>query len=160
MPVTTLLLVRHGETDWNAQLRYQGHADIPLNERGRQQARELAARVAAEAVDAIYASDLSRARETGEIVAARLGLPVLTDPGLREMDVGSFEGRTHEEVAGREWDGEPREAHSKRVLRTLDRIAAAHPSARVLVVTHGGCLRRVQESLGIDAAGFENCAVW
>jgi 2,3-bisphosphoglycerate-dependent phosphoglycerate mutase len=159
--VTTLLLVRHGETDWNAEHRWQGHTDVPLNERGREQARALAEQLAAEPVDAIYASDLSRARATADTVAARLGLPVTVDPDLREIDVGSREGLTGEEVGEREWDGEPHDAHAERVLRAVHRIAAAHPTGRVLVVAHGGCLRRVQEAIDAEVDGwFGNCVLW
>jgi len=160
--VTTLLLVRHGETDWNAERRWQGHTDVPLNERGREQARALAEELAADGrVDAIYSSDLSRARATAETVAERLGLPVTVDPDLREIDVGSREGLTGEEVGDREWDGEAHDAHAERVLRAVHRIAAAHPTGRVLVVAHGGCLRRVQEAIDAEVDGwFGNCVVW
>src|SRR3954452_24611267 len=97
MTGTTLLLVRHGETDWNAEGRLQGHTDRPLNEYGRRQAKELAARLAGGHVDAIYASDLSRARETAEIVGERLGLTVVIDPDLRETNWGTWEGLTGDE---------------------------------------------------------------
>jgi broad specificity phosphatase PhoE len=157
--VTTLLLVRHGETDWNAERRWQGHTDVPLNERGREQARALAEELAAaEAVDAIYTSDLSRAHSTAEIVGARLGLPVVVDPDLREIDVGSREGLTGD-IDG-PWDGEPQEAHSERILTAVHRIAERHPRERVLVVTHGGSMRRIHEHLGVDHVPVGNCVVW
>ena len=159
--MTTLLLVRHGETDWNRELRIQGSSDIELNELGRKQAEALADELAHVELDAIYASDLSRARATAETVAERLGLPVTVDPDLREIDVGSREGLTGAEVGDREWDGEPHEAHAERVLRAVHRIAAAHPSGRVLVVAHGGCLRRVQEAIDAEVDGwFGNCVLW
>src|SRR6185437_6606991 len=105
--MTTLLLVRHGETDWNAERRYQGHADVPLNDRGVEQARELAEQLAGERIDAIYSSDLSRAHATAEIVGERLGVPVVTDPDLREIDVGAVEGLTFEESRSFDgWQGE------------------------------------------------------
>lgn len=159
--MTTLLLVRHGETDWNAERRWQGHADVPLNERGREQVRALADELAGEEIDAIYASDLSRARDTAEAVAARLGIPVVTDPDLREIDVGPIEGMTAEESkAFTDWQGEPKEAHALRILGALDRIAERHPTEHVLVVTHGGSMRRVHEHLGLEGGPFENCVVW
>ena len=160
--MTTLLLVRHGETDWNAQRRWQGHADVPLNDRGREQARELADSLAGEGIDAIYASDLSRASDTAEAVGGRLGIDVVFDPGLREIDVGPIEGLTADEAAAYEgWQGEPKESHSERVLAAVRRIAERHPDGRVLVVTHGGSIRRVYEHLGLDGGGpFDNCAVW
>ena len=157
--MTTLLLVRHGETDWNAERRWQGHADVPLNDRGREQARTLADRLAGERIDAIYTSDLGRARETAEILAARLGVPVVTDPDLREIDVGSREGLTGDQ-GDRPWDGETHDAHAARMLGAVHRIAAGHPEERVLVVTHGGSMRRIDEHLGLENSGpFENCAV-
>src|SRR2546421_12731333 len=103
--MVTLLLIRHGETDWNAEHRWQGHADVPLNERGREQAKALAEELAPEGADAIYASDLSRARDTAEIVGERLGLPGVLDPDLPEIGVGSRAGLTGDEVGGRAWDG-------------------------------------------------------
>ncbi len=86
--MTTILLVRHGETDWNTERRWQGHADQPLNAAGRAQALELAAALIDRGVDVVYASDLSRAHETAMIVAEQLGRSVLIDPRLREVDVG------------------------------------------------------------------------
>jgi probable phosphoglycerate mutase len=97
--VTTLLIARHGETEWNREERYQGHADPPLNKTGRAQAEKLGNDLAGEPVDAIYSSDLRRASETADIVGARLGLPVEQDSGLREIDVGSLR-RVQEAVLG------------------------------------------------------------
>ena len=159
--MTTLLLVRHGETDWNAGRRWQGHTDVPLNARGRAQAAALAEELAADPPSAIYTSDLSRARETAEIVGTQLGVPVILEPRLREIHVGSREGLTAEEVGDREWDGEPHAEHGVRVLAAVRDVAAAHPNGRVLVVAHGGSLRRVQEEIGADTeVWFDNCVLW
>jgi broad specificity phosphatase PhoE len=160
--VTTLLLVRHGETDWNADGRLQGQTDRPLSDYGRRQARQLADELAGEELEAIYASDLSRARETAEIVGKRLGLPVQLDPGLREKDWGSWEGLTAVERDRVEFAGESTEAHQERILRALRRIAETHPGdGRVLVVTHGGSMRRVQTAtLGWALPVVENCGRW
>jgi broad specificity phosphatase PhoE len=159
--VTTLLLARHGETEWNREERYQGHADPPLNETGRAQAEELADRLAAEPIHAIYSSDLRRAGETAEIVGRRLGLPVEQDPGLREIDVGSWQGLTKAQIDGRPWDGETYEHHAARVTQALRQIAAGHPGRTVLVVSHGGSLRRVQEAvLGEPLPVVGHCTVW
>jgi probable phosphoglycerate mutase len=159
--VTELLLARHGETDWNRERRWQGHADPPLNDQGRAQARELAEALAGETLDAIYASDLRRAYETAEIVGARLGVPVTSEPGLREIDVGSWSGLTREQVAGLEWDGEPQDAHRERVLEVVRRLVRLHPQGRVLLVTHGGSLRRIFEAIGAgDRAAAANCEVF
>src|SRR5437764_2409246 len=99
--VTTLLLARHGETDWNRARRWQGHADRPLTERGRAQAAELAERLADIALDAVYSSDLRRARETAEAVAQAQGVDLVQLAELREVSVGSWEGLTREEAATR-----------------------------------------------------------
>jgi broad specificity phosphatase PhoE len=159
--VTALLLVRHGETDWNADGRLQGHTDRPLSDFGRRQARHLAEELAEEKLDAIYASDLSRARETAEIVGVRLGLGVVIDPGLREKDWGTWEGLTGVERDRVEFVGESTEAHQERMLGALRRIAERHSGGRVLVVTHGGSMRRVQTvALGMALPVVENCGRW
>jgi broad specificity phosphatase PhoE len=155
--VTTLLLARHGETDWNRDGRWQGHTDTTLNERGRAQARALAAEVAGLPIGAVYSSDLARAAETAKIVAERLGVPVRTDPRLRELHLGGWEGLTTPEIEERypseiaRWradDGSTavagRESYAQmgeRVVAALTEIAAAHPSDDVLVVLHGGPIR-------------------
>ena len=160
--MTTLLLVRHGETDWNAEGRLQGHTDRPLSEFGRRQAERLAATLAAEKLDAIYASDLARARETAEIVGERLGLPIALEPDLREKDWGTWEGLTAVERDRVEFVGESTQAHQERILGALRRIAERHPrDCRVLVVTHGGSMRRVQTAaMGMALPVVENCGRW
>jgi broad specificity phosphatase PhoE len=160
--VTTLLLVRHGETDWNADGRLQGQTDRPLSEFGRRQARRLADELADEGLEAIYSSDLVRARETAEIVAGPLGLPVNLDPDLREKDWGTWEGLTAVERDHVEFVGESTEAHQERILRALRRISREHDDrGRVLVVTHGGSMRRVQTAaLGMALPVVENCGRW
>jgi 2,3-bisphosphoglycerate-dependent phosphoglycerate mutase len=152
--VTTLLLARHGETDWNRELRFQGHADPPLNELGRRQAQELADRLEREPVAAVYCSDLRRAHETARIVGERLGVGVTVVQGLREIDVGSWSGLTRDEIAerfpdgfggwfggGQDHDGETRDELTARVVESARRIAAAHPGEQVLLVSHGGAVR-------------------
>jgi probable phosphoglycerate mutase len=153
--MTRLLLARHGETDWNSERRWQGHADRPLNDTGREQAAELADSLSATPVAAIYSSDLARARETAEIVGARLGLPVVLDPGLREVDVGEWSGMRHDDIAERfpegfarwqngwhGWDGgESYEEMRERAVATLLRIATDHEDETILVVAHGGTIR-------------------
>jgi broad specificity phosphatase PhoE len=159
--VTVLLLVRHGETDWNAEGRLQGHTDTPLNDYGRRQAASLAEQLAGDGIAAIYASDLSRARETAEIVGGRIGLPVSVEPDLREKNWGSWEGLTPTERDAVEYVGESTEAHRERTLRALLAIAERHPEERVLVVTHGGSVRRVQAAVsGFAMPVIGNCDVW
>ena len=160
--MTTLLLVRHGETDWNADGRLQGQTDRPLSEFGRRQARKLAEELADERLEAIYSSDLVRARETAEIVGRRLGLPVVLEAELREKDWGTWEGLTAVERDRVEFVGESTEEHQERILRALRRIAERHPGdGNVLVVTHGGSMRRVQTAaLGMALPVVENCGRW
>ena len=160
--MTTLLLVRHGETDWNAVGRLQGHTDRPLSDYGRRQARELAGELEHEELEAIYSSDLARARETAEIVGERVGLPVVVEPDLREKDWGTWEGLTAVERDRVEFVGETTEAHQERILGALRRISESHPGdGRVLVVTHGGSMRRVQTAaMGMAMPVVENCGRW
>jgi broad specificity phosphatase PhoE len=157
----TLLLVRHGETDWNAAGRLQGHTDRPLNDYGRTQARRLAEQLHGDGIAAIYASDLVRARETAEILSERLGLPVLLDADLRERNWGSWEGLTPDERLSVEFEGETTEEHRERMLRAVGQIAERHPGRRVVVVTHGGSMRRIQAAVaGAALPVVENCRVW
>jgi broad specificity phosphatase PhoE len=160
--VTTLLLVRHGETDWNADGRLQGQTDRPLSDYGRRQARKLAEELEGEELEAIYSSDLARARETAEIVGERLGLPVELDAELREKDWGTWEGLTAVERDRVEFVGESTQAHQERILGALRRIAERHHGdGRVLVVTHGGSMRRVQTAaMGMALPVVENCGRW
>ena len=151
-------MARHGETDWNRDQRFQGHADPPLNEAGREQARALGERLAGERLDAVYTSPLQRASETAAIVAARLGLEPEPLDGLREVDVGSWSGLTRTDVEqrfpdgyrrwlefGHGWDdGESYDDLGKRVLAALTQLAARHPGGRILVVTHGGPMRAAE----------------
>jgi broad specificity phosphatase PhoE len=153
--VTTILLARHGETDWNREGRFQGHADPPLNEAGRAQAAELAAALARDELAAVYSSPLRRALETAEIVAGTHGLEPVPVQALHEVDVGSWQGLTRAEVErrfpeqyahwldyGQGWDdGETYDEMGERVVATLLELAAAHDGARILAVTHGGPIR-------------------
>jgi probable phosphoglycerate mutase len=164
--VTTILLARHGETDWNRQGRFQGWADPPLNDAGRAQARELAERLRDTPFDAVYSSDLRRAHETADIVAAPHDVPVMIDPGLREIDVGSWSGLTRREIEARfpgadHHDGESREDHLARVLAAVERIARAHVGERILIVSHGGSLRALRRhAIGEPVHPMENCGVY
>src|SRR5919108_2705992 len=101
MDTTRIILVRHGETDWNATGRIQGHSDTPLNAVGREQAQRVAQRLASESVRALYSSDLARAFETATIIGQTLGLSVVTSPRLRERQYGAWEGLTSAEIQSR-----------------------------------------------------------
>jgi broad specificity phosphatase PhoE len=162
--VTTILLARHGETDWNRDGRWQGWADPPLNETGRAQARELADQLRTTPFDAVYSSDLRRAFQTAEILAHSHNVEVVADPGLREIDIGSWSGLTRAEIderfGGVLVDGESREHHQARVLAAVERIARAHTGERVLVVTHGGTMRALHDHVSEQPYHpVANCAV-
>jgi broad specificity phosphatase PhoE len=153
--VTTILLARHGETDWNRDYRFQGHADPPLNDAGRAQAVDLSAALASEELAAVYSSPLRRAFETAEVVTAARALEPVAVEALREVDVGSWQGLTRAEVErrfpeqyarwldhGQGWDdGESYEEMGDRVVAALLELAEAHDGERILAVTHGGPIR-------------------
>ncbi len=167
--MATVLLARHGETDWNAARRWQGHTDRPLTDRGRAQAAALAERLDDTELECVYSSDLTRARETAAAVAERQGVDLRTLPELREVDVGSWAGLTKSEAEARfpeafaRWkagyvgwdDGETYEAMAERVTRAALAIAAAHPDEPVLVVSHGGPIRALHAAaLGLDVHAY------
>lgn len=157
---TSILLIRHGETAWNAERRLQGHLDIALNQEGERQARLLAAALAGERLDAIVASDLLRARQTADAVARVHGLPVQSDRALRERCYGGFEGMLYSEIAQRfprefaAWQardvdaalpagvnrGETFRQFHSRVTGAMLRWAREHPGKTLALVAHGGVL--------------------
>jgi len=170
--MTRILLARHGETEWNRLGRWQGHADPPLNETGRLQALQLAEALAGDGVVVVYSSDLARASETARAIGGRLGVDVVEDAGLREIDVGSWSGLTRAQVQERfpegyaRWldgeighDGETREELTARVVGAVERIVGAHREGTVVVVTHGGAIRALRRHLHGDPGDpLANCA--
>jgi probable phosphoglycerate mutase len=158
MEPTRILAIRHGETAWNVDTRLQGHLDIPLNDVGLRQAQHLAqALVQRDAIDAIYASDLSRAHTTAQAIAQAMGHTVSTHVGLRERHFGVFQGRTFDEVEAElpdhawhwrkrtpDWSppegGESLLALRERIVRTVDELAARHAGQQIVLVAHGGVL--------------------
>lgn len=166
-----LILVRHGVTAWNKDRRFQGQIDIPLDDEGRDQAMRTGRRLAGERVDAVYSSDLSRARETADAIARAIGVERRSEHGLRERHYGAFEGRTHDEIrrdrpqAYARWHarepgfalpggGESLSQFHGRVLATLRTLASRHPGERVVAVTHGGvldCAYRIASGLPVEA---------
>ncbi len=137
--VTTLFLVRHGETVDNARQIMQGQTQGCLNEKGREQAQQVAQRLAEEAIDAVVASDLHRAIQTAEIIAAPHGLPVRTTKLLRERDWGGFTGRYIPDLKGEVWpdDIESEQVLLQRAADFLQYITATYPGKRVVAVGHG-----------------------
>jgi probable phosphoglycerate mutase len=167
---TRILAIRHGETAWNRDTRIQGQLDIELNERGRAQAAALAEALRDESITAIYSSDLARARETAQALAAISGAPLTLDTALRERAFGQFEGHTWAEIETRwpedsqRWrkrdlgfapgGGESLPVLFDRCVAAVERLAAAHPGETIAIVAHGGvmdCLYRAGTRLGLDA---------
>lgn len=164
-----LYLIRHGETDWNAEGRIQGQSDIELNSYGEAQAQCLAARLVEEGeFHALYSSPLKRASCTAQVIGRALNLPIIYDARLVERSLGVLEGLTMNEIkeqfphVHRAWhEGgmrppipgeEPREAFVMRTRAFIDDLRAAHPQGQVIVVTHGGTLNMLLlASLGLDA---------
>ncbi|MDD2421676.1 MAG: alpha-ribazole phosphatase [Heliobacteriaceae bacterium] len=165
--MTRVFLIRHGETEWNQTGRYQGHSDVALSEKGRNQAERLAWRLKDGQIDRIYASDLERAVETAGALAARLNKPVIREARFRECNFGAWEGLTFAEIAAaypREiqvWrqtpgrlnlpDGESFALVQKRAYQALQEVVAKHPGAGVAVFAHGGTIRTLLCSiLGLE----------
>ena len=177
----TLYLARHGETEWNRIGRWQGATDIPLSDVGRAQARLLADRLRDRRIARVHASQLSRALETAQIIAAQLGAPAPTaDPRLRERGYGAFEGLTREECAERfpgAWElyladrravppgAEPQAEVTERITAAMTEIATLaggqSGSEAILVVSHGGAIRSfIHATIGLVPPPLENGAVF
>jgi len=150
--------LRPGETDWNAQRRYQGQSDVPLSALGRRQAELIAERLAGLKIDAVYASDLKRALETAQVIAEKNGLEVLPEPRLRELKFGVLEGLTFDEAQvqypqmiaawlddfNRPPEGaETIDLFTTRILSLLDDLKEKHDEQVVLLVAHGGSLSEI-----------------
>jgi alpha-ribazole phosphatase len=151
--MTQLCLIRHGQTDWNLEGRYQGQSDVPLNEKGFEQARSLVGQLDGRSFAAIFSSDLMRARQTAEHIAKDLGLTVQIEPRLREINQGEWEGvlvddikaryaeiwsqRTMDPANVRPPGGETVREVAERVSAALDDISRLFPNGQVLIVSHG-----------------------
>lgn len=177
--MSELLLIRHGETDWNRRQCFQGQIDVPLNRHGLAQAERLAARLQAEAwrIDALVVSDLGRAMQTAAPLAGRLGLQARTQAALREQAFGILEGKTFDDIrrehpeeferwARHEPDyalpggAESRQAFYARVTTALLALAHEHPGQTLAVVTHGGVLDMVwRHAQDLPLHGPRECAI-
>ncbi|NLK51413.1 MAG: alpha-ribazole phosphatase [Syntrophomonadaceae bacterium] len=151
-----IFLIRHGETKWNKDYRYQGHTDIPLNEIGEKQSRLVAQRLKKEALDAVYSSDLSRALATAQYIAQEHKLCITVLPALREINYGQWEGLTLDEINKKypglrdQWLKDPKHCQvpegeslakvQQRALSALGEIQRRHQEGTVAVVTHGGVI--------------------
>lgn len=164
---TRILVVRHGQSEWNALGLWQGQEDPPLSDLGRSQASEAAASVGA--VDAVFSSPLLRASETAAIVADQLGVgPVVTLPGLMERHAGEWQGCTRSEIE-RDWPGylaagrrppgwEDDSLVEQRAMESLGTIAAHAPGGSVLAVAHAGIIYAIERALGVDFEKIANLA--
>ena len=173
MPTTKLILIRHGETAWNAERRLQGHIDIALNDEGRRQAEALADALAGEPIDAIVSSDLARAAHTADAVARVHGLHASRDAALRERCYGAFEGLLYAEIALRfpadftDWQARRSDARMPdgarvaesfrefytRCTEAITALASAHAGRTLVLVAHGGvleCAYRAALGLALD----------
>jgi probable phosphoglycerate mutase len=166
-PQKRIFIFRHGETDWNAQGRFQGHIDVPINETGRAQAHALVSKLEATGIQAILSSDLCRAYETARIVANRLGIPVFSHAGLREAHLGEAQGLIREEIENRfgkdialRWrsnqisdadisypGGESGSAIMSRVFDAMEEFLDNQTYHTIGVSTHGGVIRRVMQKI-------------
>ena len=169
---TRLILIRHGETEWNRSRTIQGQHDVPLNGTGRAQAEAVACRLANERIDAVYTSDLARARQTAEAIARPHRLAVIAEPGLRERHWGRYQGLRFDEIEGLapeaharmvvrdpgyvlEGGGESIEGLVARVRAALGRLVADRAGQTVVAVAHGGVLdaaHRIASGMPLDSA--------
>lgn len=169
---TTFLLIRHGQTAWNKDVRFRGRTDLPLDETGRAQARRVGERLRREPVAAVYASPLSRAVETARPLAESLGLAVQPHPGLLDMDYGQWQGLTPEEVSAR-WPelhhlwqqspdrvaipgGESLSAVQDRAVAALSSLAEEHAGETVALVGH----QVVNKAILLAVLGMPLSAFW
>jgi 2,3-bisphosphoglycerate-dependent phosphoglycerate mutase len=175
--MTELRFIRHGETDWNVQRRFQGQIDVPLNATGLHQAALLGARLAGDRADVLLSSDLQRARQTAAPLEAAWGLPAVLVPGLREQHFGVLEGlelRTIRDLHPDLWarwtehradyalpgGAESVRAFHTRVWQAVQALATQHAGRRVTVVTHGGVLDMLWRSAhGLPLDGAPRCAI-
>lgn len=178
---TRIIAIRHGETDWNRTRQYQGQEDIPLNDRGVVQARDIARSLSLSSLDAVYTSDLQRAFQTATEIAQTFLMTPIPVTGLREQHFGVFQGLTGEDVAKRwpgasaQWHqrvadfgpegGETRNAFSVRCVTAMNQLARAHVGGAIAIVCHGGvldCLYRAASCLPMDTPrtwSLENAAI-
>jgi probable phosphoglycerate mutase len=174
--MTELILIRHGETDWNLQHRFQGQVDVPLNPRGLAQAQRLVQRLQQERLDAFACSDLTRARQTAAPAAAAWQMQPESVAGLREQGFGILEGLSAPEIVARypaEWEqwrrydadyapprGESLRSFHLRVIAAVRALAQRNPGRRLAVVTHGGALDMVwRAATGQSLHGARSCAI-
>jgi broad specificity phosphatase PhoE len=157
--VKRFCLVRHGQTDWNLEGRFQGQSDVPLNQTGRGEAQSLAGQLSSQSFSAIFTSDLLRAKETADVIAEVLGVPVTPEPRLREINQGEWEGQFVEVIRARNstlWEqrtidpanfhppgGESVAEVAERTQAAMRNITHHYPTGSVLIVSHGLALATI-----------------
>lgn len=165
--MTKVIFIRHGQTSWNKEKKYQGHSDISLNENGLRQAELVGKRLAEEKINAIYSSDLLRACQTAECIAQYHALPIIAKQGFREINFGVWEGLTYQEIM-EVWpailttmysqpgetcppQGESFNRVRQRVIRSLQHCITKHQDETIVIVSHGGTMRMILcAALGLD----------
>ncbi len=174
--MTDLIFIRHGETDWNRQQRFQGQIDVPLNPTGHEQAQRLAQALAAERFDLLISSDLQRARETAQPVQRTHAKPLLAQAALREQSFGVLEGMDVPGIKSRhpqlwvQWlrhdadyalpEGESTRQFHARVIGAVRELATAHGDKTLVLVTHGGVLDMLWRTVhGLPLHGARECAI-
>lgn len=178
MIVKKVYLVRHGETDYNREHRWQGHLDIPLNETGRKQAQALAGYLRDHRIGACYSSDLKRAYDTASLALKYHKIPIQPEPRLREMALGRFQGKTRQQLQAElpdiyeKWnaddayappEGESRLAMQARSLAAWRDIIANAQHETIMLTTHGGTLRmllpKIVPKIGVHVPRFPNTSI-
>ncbi|MCK8817384.1 alpha-ribazole phosphatase [Natroniella sulfidigena] len=154
---TEVILVRHGETEWNRDFKFQGSKDIELSAEGKEQGAKLAARFASEKIDKVYSSNLTRAYQTASLVAEKHDLEVIQVDGLQEINFGKWEGMTYQEI-NKEFDftvdewmkdpankkppaGESLKQLEKRTVKALEKVLEEEEGNKIVIVSHGGVIR-------------------
>jgi len=174
--ITRLIIVRHGETEWNLQNRFQGHLNSGLSQLGIRQARAIAGALSGGTFDVIYSSDLERARHTADIIAGKLNMEVRTDAGLREINMGLMQGLKRDEFILKYPEvikkfhsdpeyiipgGESKQQFYDRIILTLKRIVRMHEYRNILLVAHGGVLDiAIRYTLDIPVHNKRNFSIY
>jgi broad specificity phosphatase PhoE len=162
--VSTFCLVRHGCTDYNVENRLQGWMDVPLNEEGRRQAKELAFSINKKCWDVVISSDLIRAKQTAEIISEALNSPLFLFKGLRERNFGIYEGKLIQEIEemklesnNSNMESEEKDNFILRINKSFDILASVFKGQRIIVVSHGGVLKNfLKVNVGYYKEAWQN----
>ncbi|MDQ0816404.1 MULTISPECIES: histidine phosphatase family protein [Bacillus] len=159
--MTTICLVRHGETDWNAAKRIQGRTDIPLNDTGKWQAEQTGLYLKNAHWDVVISSPLTRAKETAHLILKHVDAPLVIMDDFIERDYGDAEGMSFEErqklFPDKQYPNmEPLEAIQDRMVEGIEKVRAAYPNQQVLIVAHGAAIHALLTTLADEHLGLEN----